>query len=172
MSSDIVGSIKLKTMLSGMPELRLGLNDRVLFALTGRKQQFQCTHSQFHTGKSHKGLKLRQNFLSKLPTYHSRSTVLFVTKKDRVYMTTLCYLCLCRRQGEDCSNGRCEVSPVCTTLTLWERPNHFIHPSRWRVRADVLPHQYSCETPFVEFYPSHWECVIVELIISHQKKIP
>lgn len=36
MSSDIVGSIKLKTMLSGMPELRLGLNDRVLFALTGR----------------------------------------------------------------------------------------------------------------------------------------
>ncbi|TMS22942.1 AP-1 complex subunit mu-2 [Larimichthys crocea] len=35
MSSDIVGSIKLKTMLSGMPELRLGLNDRVLFALTG-----------------------------------------------------------------------------------------------------------------------------------------
>lgn len=37
MSSDIVGSIKLKTMLSGMPELRLGLNDRALFALTGRK---------------------------------------------------------------------------------------------------------------------------------------
>lgn len=37
MSSDIVGSIKLKTMLSGMPELRLGLNDRVLFALAGRK---------------------------------------------------------------------------------------------------------------------------------------
>lgn len=37
MSSDIVGSIKLKTMLSGMPELRLGLNDRVLFALTGRE---------------------------------------------------------------------------------------------------------------------------------------
>uniref|UniRef100_A0A671T7S7 AP-1 complex subunit mu-2-like n=1 Tax=Sinocyclocheilus anshuiensis TaxID=1608454 RepID=A0A671T7S7_9TELE len=39
MSSDIVGSIKLKTMLSGMPELRLGLNDRMLFALTGRKNQ-------------------------------------------------------------------------------------------------------------------------------------
>ncbi len=39
MSSDIVGSIKLKTMLSGMPELRLGLNDRVLFALTGRKNR-------------------------------------------------------------------------------------------------------------------------------------
>lgn len=40
MSSDIVGSIKLKTMLSGMPELRLGLNDRVLFALTGRMRAF------------------------------------------------------------------------------------------------------------------------------------
>uniref|UniRef100_A0A8C4TP36 AP-1 complex subunit mu-2 n=1 Tax=Erpetoichthys calabaricus TaxID=27687 RepID=A0A8C4TP36_ERPCA len=34
--SDIVGSVKLKVMLSGMPELRLGLNDRVLFSLTGR----------------------------------------------------------------------------------------------------------------------------------------
>ncbi|KAH0628636.1 hypothetical protein JD844_010015 [Phrynosoma platyrhinos] len=34
--SEIVGSIKLKVFLSGMPELRLGLNDRVLFELTGR----------------------------------------------------------------------------------------------------------------------------------------
>lgn len=36
--SDIVGTIKLKVFLSGMPELRLGLNDRVLFELTGRKR--------------------------------------------------------------------------------------------------------------------------------------
>ncbi|XP_077202245.1 AP-1 complex subunit mu-2 isoform X1 [Paroedura picta] len=34
--SEIMGSIKLKVFLSGMPELRLGLNDRVLFELTGR----------------------------------------------------------------------------------------------------------------------------------------
>uniref|UniRef100_A0A670JWP4 AP-1 complex subunit mu-2 n=1 Tax=Podarcis muralis TaxID=64176 RepID=A0A670JWP4_PODMU len=34
--SEIVGSIKLKVFLSGMPELRLGLNDRVLFEITGR----------------------------------------------------------------------------------------------------------------------------------------
>lgn len=45
MSSDIVGSIKLKTMLSGMPELRLGLNDRVLFALTGRKCAAFAAHA-------------------------------------------------------------------------------------------------------------------------------
>ncbi|XP_045146225.1 AP-1 complex subunit mu-2 [Echinops telfairi] len=35
--SEIVGTIKLKVFLSGMPELRLGLNDRVLFELTGRR---------------------------------------------------------------------------------------------------------------------------------------
>lgn len=35
--SEIVGSIKLKVVLSGMPELRLGLNDKVLFEITGRK---------------------------------------------------------------------------------------------------------------------------------------
>ncbi|KAM4677144.1 AP-1 complex subunit mu-2 [Discoglossus pictus] len=36
--SEIVGSVKLKVFLSGMPELRLGLNDKVLFELTGRNK--------------------------------------------------------------------------------------------------------------------------------------
>ncbi|XP_050403424.1 AP-1 complex subunit mu-1 isoform X1 [Patella vulgata] len=34
--SEIVGSIKMRVFLSGMPELRLGLNDKVLFESTGR----------------------------------------------------------------------------------------------------------------------------------------
>ena len=34
--SEIVGCVKMKTKLSGMPELRLGLNDRVQFESTGR----------------------------------------------------------------------------------------------------------------------------------------
>uniref|UniRef100_A0A8C9PJD8 Adaptor related protein complex 1 subunit mu 1 n=1 Tax=Spermophilus dauricus TaxID=99837 RepID=A0A8C9PJD8_SPEDA len=34
--SEIVGSIKMRVFLSGMPELRLGLNDKVLFDNTGR----------------------------------------------------------------------------------------------------------------------------------------
>ena len=33
--SEIVGSIKMRVFLSGMPELRLGLNDKVLFENTG-----------------------------------------------------------------------------------------------------------------------------------------
>jgi len=37
LQSEIVGSVKLRVFLSGMPELRLGLNDKVLFELTGRK---------------------------------------------------------------------------------------------------------------------------------------
>lgn len=32
-----MGAIKLKVVLSGMPELRLGLNDKVLFEITGSK---------------------------------------------------------------------------------------------------------------------------------------
>lgn len=36
MQSEIVGSIKVRCYLSGMPELRLGLNDRVLFEGIGR----------------------------------------------------------------------------------------------------------------------------------------
>ena len=35
--SEIVGAVKMKVYLTGMPELRLGLNDKVLFESTGRK---------------------------------------------------------------------------------------------------------------------------------------
>lgn len=34
--SEILGAIKMKCYLSGMPELRLGLNDKVMFESTGR----------------------------------------------------------------------------------------------------------------------------------------
>jgi AP-1 complex subunit mu len=34
--SEIVGSVQMRVFLSGMPELRLGLNDKVLFESTGR----------------------------------------------------------------------------------------------------------------------------------------
>jgi AP-1 complex subunit mu len=35
--SEIVGAIKMRCYLTGMPELRLGLNDKILFENTGRK---------------------------------------------------------------------------------------------------------------------------------------
>ena len=37
--SEIVGAVKMRVYLSGMPELRLGLNDKVLFESTGSKYQ-------------------------------------------------------------------------------------------------------------------------------------
>jgi AP-1 complex subunit mu len=36
LQSEIVGSIKMNVRLTGMPELRLGLNDKILFENTGR----------------------------------------------------------------------------------------------------------------------------------------
>ncbi|XP_065176762.1 AP-1 complex subunit mu-1 [Sycon ciliatum] len=36
--SEIIGSVKMRVFLSGMPELRLGLNDKVLFENTGRSK--------------------------------------------------------------------------------------------------------------------------------------
>jgi len=35
--SEIIGNVKMRVMLSGMPELRLGLNDKILFENTGRQ---------------------------------------------------------------------------------------------------------------------------------------
>ena len=34
--SEILGALKMKSFLSGMPELKLGLNDKALFEATGR----------------------------------------------------------------------------------------------------------------------------------------
>uniref|UniRef100_A0A4W3H132 Adaptor related protein complex 1 subunit mu 3 n=1 Tax=Callorhinchus milii TaxID=7868 RepID=A0A4W3H132_CALMI len=36
LKSEVVGNVKLKVILSGMPELRLGLNDKALFEISGR----------------------------------------------------------------------------------------------------------------------------------------
>ena len=37
LQSEIVGTVKMRCYLTGMPELRLGLNDKILFESTGRK---------------------------------------------------------------------------------------------------------------------------------------
>ncbi|XP_043223865.1 AP-1 complex subunit mu-1-like [Amphibalanus amphitrite] len=48
--SEIVGSIKMRVYLSGMPELRLGLNDKVLFESTGRgkSKSVELEDTKFH----------------------------------------------------------------------------------------------------------------------------
>lgn len=37
--SEILGAVKMKSFLSGMPELKLGLNDKIMFEMTGRQTQ-------------------------------------------------------------------------------------------------------------------------------------
>jgi AP-1 complex subunit mu len=37
--SEILGTIKMRSTLSGMPELKLGLNDKVLFEMTGKQSK-------------------------------------------------------------------------------------------------------------------------------------
>jgi len=48
--SEIVGSVKMRVYLSGMPELRLGLNDKVLFESTGRgkSKSMELEDVKFH----------------------------------------------------------------------------------------------------------------------------
>lgn len=46
--SEILGAVKMKCYLSGMPELRLGLNDKVMFESTGRSEHIlNATHYRF-----------------------------------------------------------------------------------------------------------------------------
>ena len=81
--SEIVGAIKKRVYLSGMPELRLGLNDKVLFESTGRKfaalacimlPVFSATMSLgaiFYTVMSHyKMVDFLQNMHNRYPISH------------------------------------------------------------------------------------------------------
>ena len=45
--SEILGAVKMKCYLSGMPELRLGLNDKVMFESTGRSESSQFIKPAF-----------------------------------------------------------------------------------------------------------------------------
>ena len=47
--SEILGAVKMKCYLSGMPELRLGLNDKVMFESTGRSTSFPLSSSSVLT---------------------------------------------------------------------------------------------------------------------------
>lgn len=47
--SEILGSVKMKCYLSGMPELRLGLNDKAMFESTGRSACFSCQYNVTRT---------------------------------------------------------------------------------------------------------------------------
>lgn len=63
LQSEIVGSVKMKVRLTGMPELRLGLNDKVLFENTGSKMNGSIAsgtidHSPFHPGTRSKAVEL------------------------------------------------------------------------------------------------------------------
>lgn len=41
--SEVLGAVKMRCYLSGMPELRLGLNDKVMFEATGRGKRDDMT---------------------------------------------------------------------------------------------------------------------------------
>jgi AP-1 complex subunit mu len=44
--SEIVGAVKMRVYLSGTPELRLGLNDKVLFESTGSEYRLEASYDQ------------------------------------------------------------------------------------------------------------------------------
>lgn len=56
--SEIVGSVKVRCFLSGMPELRLGLNDRVLFESAGRSGSRSAKTVDLEDVKFHQCVRL------------------------------------------------------------------------------------------------------------------
>jgi len=56
--SEIIGAVKMKSYLSGMPELKLGLNDKIMFEATGRQQQAKGKAVELEDIKFHQCVRL------------------------------------------------------------------------------------------------------------------
>jgi len=56
--SEILGSIKMKCFLSGMPELRLGLNDKVMFETAGKNASAKSKAIEMEDVKFHQCVRL------------------------------------------------------------------------------------------------------------------
>lgn len=56
--SEIVGAVKMKSFLSGMPELKLGLNDKLMFEATGRAAQAKGKAVELEDIKFHQCVRL------------------------------------------------------------------------------------------------------------------
>lgn len=74
----------MRVYLSGMPELRLGLNDKVLFETTGRmfdQSLFKWIHYWPHLGTKNKGVELedvRFHQCVRLSRFENDRTISFV----------------------------------------------------------------------------------------------
>jgi len=58
LSSEIIGAVKMKSFLSGMPELKLGLNDKLMFEATGRQAQAKGKAVELEDIKFHQCVRL------------------------------------------------------------------------------------------------------------------
>jgi len=56
--SEINGAVKMKSFLSGMPELKLGLNDKLMFEATGRSNQARGKSVELEDIKFHQCVRL------------------------------------------------------------------------------------------------------------------
>ena len=56
--SEIMGAVKMKSYLSGMPELKLGLNDKLMFEATGRASQAKGKAVELEDIKFHQCVRL------------------------------------------------------------------------------------------------------------------
>lgn len=56
--SEINGAVKMKSFLSGMPELKLGLNDKLMFEATGRSNQAKGKSVELEDIKFHQCVRL------------------------------------------------------------------------------------------------------------------
>lgn len=145
--SEIMGSIQMKSFLSGMPELKLGLNDKLMFEATGRStnriKAVELEDIKFHQcvrlgegGDTHVlalswWLKYVSTFISShhmmsssLPWWHCFTDKLIITNQHHHLSSSI-------------NEYHHLISSLCVS-SLREWSHDILHTSWRRVRAHVL----------------------------------
>jgi hypothetical protein len=161
--SEILGAVKMKCYLSGMPELRLGLNDKVMFEATGRNTRgkavemedvkfHQCVRlSRFESDRTISFIPPDGEF--ELMSYRLNTQVKPLIWVECIveshsgsrieYMLKVCYVETCGIiEGstiltESDPTGK---STIQAPLNSQQRPN--LHPRPRRRRHAQIPHQH------------------------------
>jgi hypothetical protein len=112
--SEILGQLKMKSFLSGMPELKLGLNDKVLMDSSGR-----ATVDPARAAKSVDLEDIRFHQVTHNNHTHMHAMMpWFVQCLDRTLTPVLLPRFLCA----------CLCPTVCASIALRERSHNFVHP--------------------------------------------
>jgi AP-1 complex subunit mu len=167
--SEILGAVKMKCYLSGMPELRLGLNDKVMFETTGRATRGKAV--EMEDVKFHQCVRLSRfendrtiSFIPPDGEFELMSYRLNTQVKPLIWVECIV---------ESHSGSRIEyMLKVRRTLTWFWQPKLTRHRQELSLSDEVQPTTSKYQYPYQKTQTRHASELISALYTMHRRRLP